>query len=44
MNRDCYPGDPDDDVVEYDEVLVNRNSCPTDADIDCDIKYAQVLV
>ena len=46
VNRDCYPGDSDDDVVD-EEVSVNRNSCPTDvrdAVIDCDIKYAEVLV
>ena len=47
VNRDCHPGDLDDDVVGCDEVLVNRNSCPMDlhdVDVDCDIKYTEVLV
>ena len=44
VNRDCYPGDSDDDD---EEVSVNLNSCPTDvrdAVVDCEIKYAEVLV
>ena len=44
VNRDCYPGDSDDDVVDEG---VSVNSCPTDvrdAVVDCDIKYAEVLV